>query len=284
MPADTLAPGSRHAIPVRDPGLAFDASIPRHWLAGNPVATHFFNGLNLVFPDGERFFIRAVSDHASEVADPALREQVRGFFGQEARHAHEHERYFDILRAQGYRVDGFLERFRRFSRWTTKRLPRGVRLSMTAGAEHWTATFGALALEDELLLREAHPTLRNLIVWHATEEIEHKAVAFDVYEDRYGRGPTGWLLRVVGYGVATALLFGWTLAGTRMLIAQDGLDRGTLRGARRELRQNEGGFAPGRLLRGALAYLRPGFHPNQTDELPLAHARLAQFGIGGAEA
>ena len=47
---------SDHDIPLRKPNLEFGASIPRHWMNGNAFATHFFNGLNLVFPDGERFF------------------------------------------------------------------------------------------------------------------------------------------------------------------------------------------------------------------------------------
>lgn len=48
-------------IPVRKIDLPFDDGVPNHWLAGSPFATHFFNDLNLVFPDGERFFIRAVA-------------------------------------------------------------------------------------------------------------------------------------------------------------------------------------------------------------------------------
>ncbi len=277
--SNTLAPGSRHEIPVRDPGFAFDASIPRHWLADNPIATHFFNGLNLVFPDGERCFIRAVSDHASEIRDPALREQVSAFFGQEARHAAEHERYFDTLREQGYEIDRFLGRFGRLARLSNRHLPRSLRLAMTAGAEHWTAVFGAQALEDELLLKRAHPTLRNLILWHATEEIEHKAVAFDVFIEAYGRGPLGWLLRMVGYGAATVILFGWTIAGTRMLLRQDDLRRNDVDRARRELRTHHRWANLKATLRAAASYLRPGFHPNETDELGLAHARLAEFGI-----
>lgn len=277
-PSEGLSPGSRHPIPVRNPGLDFDAAIPRHWLGGNPIATHFFNGLNLVFPDGERFFIKAVTDHVGRIDDPALRQQVSGFFGQEARHAHEHERYFDVLRSQDYRIDRFLERFRAFSRACNRWLPRGLRLSMTAGAEHWTATFGAMALEDEFLIEHAHPTMRNLILWHATEEIEHKAVAYDVYQSCRG----SWLLRIAGYALATLILFGWTLAGTRLLLRQDDLPRETLRDARRSLRRLDDGAGLRRILASVAAYLKPGFHPNQTDELPLAHRRLREFGIGTA--
>ncbi len=271
-----LAPGSRHPIPVRKPEFPFDASIPRHWLGGNALATQFFNGLNLVFPDGERFFIRSVKDHMADLpADSPLRDQVRGFFGQEAHHTREHERYFDTLRAQGYRIDGFLGRFERFGEWCNRWLPRGLRLAMTAGAEHWTATFGAMALEDRFLLQEAHPTMRNLVLWHASEEIEHKAVAFDVFQECNGR----WSVRVLGFAIATVALFAWTIAGTRMLLRQDRIRREELARCRAQLRELDGGEAPRRVLASAWAYLKPGFHPNQTDELPLAYRRLAEFGI-----
>ena len=112
--APNLEPGSRHPIPVRHPDFPFDASIPRHWADGNPVASHIFNALNLTFPEGERFFIRAVNDHVGQIEDSALRKQARGFAGQEAVHGREHERYFDVLRAQGYRIDRFLRHFERF--------------------------------------------------------------------------------------------------------------------------------------------------------------------------
>jgi hypothetical protein len=272
-----LAPGSRHPIPIRNPRLGFDASIPRHWLAGLAPATHFFNGMNLVFPDGERFFIRAVRDCLPGVADETLRAQVQGFAGQEGRHAHEHQRYFDVLRAQGYEIDGFLRRFGRFCEWTNRWLPAPLRLAMTAGAEHYTATFGAHALEAPLL-RSAHPVMQRLIVWHATEEIEHKAVAFDVLRAAH----PSYALRMLGFLLATLSLFGWAIAGARMLLRQDGIPGRVLRQQGREIRRQDGGRLPRMLWAGIRRYLRPSFHPNQSDELALAHARLAEVGIDPA--
>jgi hypothetical protein len=275
-----LHPGSRHAIPVRRPGFDFSADIPRHWLAGNAVATHFFNGLNLVFPDGERFFIAAVRSRLPRITDPELRRQVQGFFGQEGRHAYEHERYFETLEAQGYRIRGYLRWFERFIRFTTRWLPAPLRLSITAGAEHYTATFGALSFEEELVER-AHPTMRSLIVWHATEEIEHKAVAFDVLQATH----PSYALRVVGFAIATLELFGWSLAATRMLLAQDlaagRLTREELRAARRDLRERQRRGAA-RVRRRVRDYLRRDFHPNQVDDLARARERLAELVPGVA--
>lgn len=277
-----LAPGSRHGIVVRKPGLDFDTDIPRHWLGGSAFETHLFNGLNLVFPDGERAFVRAVRDHLDQIEDEELREQVKGFFGQEGAHAREHERYFAILEAQGYDLSTFLRRLRRFSAVLNRWIPASVRLAFTAGAEHYTATFGAMALEDDFI-DQAHPTLRKLILWHATEEIEHKAVAYDVLQATH----PSYLLRLLGFALATLLLFSWSAAGTRMLLRQDRragrLDRDRLRRERRILAERE--HARGhRRMKAVMAYLRPGFHPNQTDELPLAHRRLAELGIEPAAA
>jgi predicted metal-dependent hydrolase len=265
---------SRNDIPVRKVEIPFDDTIPRHWFGGNAWQTHFFNGLNLVFPDGERFFIRAVQDRLDRVEDPGLLAQARGFAGQEGRHAHEHERYFEILAHQGYAVERFLGRFKRFVAWTNRFVPAPLRLAMTAGAEHYTATLGHLVLGDSVI-DEAHPTMRQLILWHAAEEIEHKAVAFDVLRDTH----PSYALRILGFVIATVLLFGWAGAGRRMLLRQDGIDRREATRQLRALRARDGGRFPKALLAGMRAYLRRDFHPADVDDLPLARSRLVEIGL-----
>lgn len=269
---ESLLPQPRHDVPVRKLSFAFDESIPNHWIDDNAFATHVFNGLNLVFPDGERFFIDAVRDRLRPDLDPGLRKQVMGFIGQEARHAHEHERYFDTLRAQGYRIDTFLRRFRSFARFTTRWLPAPLRLSMTAGAEHWTATLGAAALHPGML-HNLHPTMERLILWHALEEIEHKNVAYDVLQATH----PSYLLRIVGYLLATVVLFGWSGFATRMLLRQERLSQTEIAQQRRRMRAQEKPEVVRTVRQSALAYFRRDFHPSQIDDLPLAHSRLADI-------
>lgn len=263
---------SDHDIPLRRPDLDFDAAIPRHWMNGNVFATHFFNGLNLVFPDGERFFVKAVHDHLDRVTDPVLRRQATQFAAQEGQHARQHERYFDCLRRQGYQIDGFLRRFHGFFRFTNRWLPARLRLAMTAGAEHYTAVLGAGAIEDFALLADAHPVMRQLIVWHAAEEIEHKAVAFDVLRATH----PGYLLRITGFVIATVCLFGWAIAGMRMLATQDRVSRAVFDEHRRLALARDGYRGVARIRAGVRAYLRRDFHPGETDHLALARRRLAE--------
>ncbi len=271
------SPLPRPKIEVRTPDLAFPADLPHHWLAGNAVATQVFNGLNLVFPDGERFFIRAVRDCAGDSLDPALRSEIRAFNGQEGRHAYEHERYFEVLEAQGYRVKGFLRVFRRFLDWSNRLMPAPLRLAITAGAEHYTATFGAFAFEDPLL-DQAHPSMKKLMLWHAAEEIEHKHVAFDVLQATH---PGVWLRRL-GYVLATLDLFGFSAFAARMLLRQDvqagRLRRADVKGQRAALQAAQAQFAEPMKAR-VRAYWRADFHPSETDERPQAYAKLAELGI-----
>ena len=61
-----------------------------------------------------------------------------------------------------------------------------VRLAMTAGMEHITAIMSEFILNNPEVLEPLQETMRELIYWHAVEEIEHKAVAFDVYQQCVG--------------------------------------------------------------------------------------------------
>ncbi len=262
---------AQHEIPVRKVNLPFEG-VPQHWFGDNAMQTHIFNGLNLVFPDGERFFVRAVMDHVDRIESPELRAQIKGFAGQEGWHAHEHERYFATMRAQGYRIDGFLRSFRKFVAWHTKYLPASLRLSVTAGAEHYTATLGAFALENPRM-HEAHPVMRRLIAWHAIEEIEHKAVAFDVLR---ATNPS-YALRIAGFLIATATLLGWTVAGTRMLLRQDGISKEQAKRMLRDLERRDGGKMRRAIRDGFRIYFRRDFHPNQIDDLDMAHAHLNEI-------
>lgn len=253
-------------ILVRKPRLDFSQHIDRFYLGDNVVKTHIFNALNLLFPDGERFFVKSVHDHAKDLTDPQLLRDARAFAGQEGQHAHQHERFFENLAQQGYSFEKLLDRFQRLARWS-KNVPRSLRLAITAGAEHYTATMAALLLESGML-EDCDPTMRNLMTWHALEEIEHKHVAYDVLVACYPK--TSYPLRLIGFIAASAVIAGFTFAGLRMLLIQDG-KRGRLTRAR--FNADRAAMHEGRELRfrkklriALLKYFVPGFHPNQQDD------------------
>ncbi|HVH43947.1 MAG TPA: metal-dependent hydrolase [Labilithrix sp.] len=275
----------REPLRVRAPRLGFEGT-RRYWFAGSPAATHMSNGVNLLFPAGERFFVRSVRHYLDRVS-PDLAAQVKGFFGQEGRHAQAHERLFDTLRAQGFDVDSILRRYEHVAfDYIERAAPPPLRLAVTVALEHFTALMAEDALTLETLVH-ADPEIRRLLEWHAVEELEHKAVAFDVLREV----APSYALRVAGMAVAASTLAGFWLFATNELLEQDG---SSLREARRELKQlrraakREGArrladpVGKRIFLRGMLAYLKPGFHPMQRDHSKLITdtlERLANEGV-----
>jgi predicted metal-dependent hydrolase len=281
---DTDAPAARpmrkRPIPVRAMGFPFEGNVPRFWLMGSPHATHYSNALNSLFPEGERFFIRSVKYYVDRIQDdPKLLERVKGFFGQEGRHGHEHERWNRILEAQGYEIESFLQEHAKVAYgFFEPNVPPSLRLAVTAALEHLTASMAANGLTGELL-DHADPIMAGLLRWHAAEEIEHKSVAFDVFMKVDGR----YSVRILGMFAALAgLMLSWR-AATKHLLAQEA-KRGTDLESRAEwARENpvmraENARRADMFRRALRDYLRRDFHPDQKDDYALARGYLESIG------
>jgi hypothetical protein len=270
-----IAVSDRASVPrVRSPGVDLDAPVPRHWFAGNVFLTHVANGVNLLFPAGERFFVRSVNHYLDRVESPLLRAQIKGFFGQEGRHAKEHERFFRQLEAQGYDIARFLALYERVAYGVIEKLaPPALRLSTTAACEHFTAIMAEHALQNGLLA-EAHPSVRELLLWHASEEIEHRAVAFDVLQEV----SPGYGMRVAGLAMAAACLSGFWIMASLMLLAQErDVSLARLWRDRRSALKKRSRHAI--FLPGMREYLRRDFHPSDKDLDGLAARYLASVGL-----
>lgn len=252
-----------------------DATIPAHWYDDDRVLTRNADALHMLFPAGERFFMRSVRAFVPSIKDPLLLARVRGFMGQEAMHGREHHRAFSLLDRDGIEYQSFLDNYE--THWL-KRLEAKAHpltnLAVTCALEHLTATLGASSFSDPMLQR-AHPTMRNLMLWHAAEEVEHKSVAYDVYEAMGG----GYVRRVLAMVVALTLLMVMWQRGTRHLLNQDGgLTRADMRALRKKV-QTEGRDLLADFRRAAVVYMRPGFHPNDIDDAHLAYDYFAAQAI-----
>jgi predicted metal-dependent hydrolase len=259
-------------IPVRKMNFDF-TDVPKNYMNGSLAKSHLFDGLNLLFPEGERFFMRAVRDGLNKIDNPDLKQQARGFFGQETQHAIEHEKFFDVLEQNGYTFRNKLNKIDKFILKMRDILPAGLRLSLTAGAEHLTAVLGAATLNDEDI-EKSHPAMRDLIQWHAIEEIEHKAVAFDVYQESNGN----YLLRILGYVGAMAFIHIASHSLVKDFLIQDGYSKKEakklIKQTHKEMLSNHKNL--GKDLR---AYFKPGFHPNDFDESTLLERAMNRLGI-----
>ncbi|HEX2676394.1 MAG TPA: metal-dependent hydrolase, partial [Polyangiales bacterium] len=136
------------------------------------------------------------------------------------------------------------------------------------------ASMAALVFEQDIV-DDCDPTMRDLIRWHALEEIEHKHVAYDVYARMH---PYNYPLRILGFLLASVVIMGFTGRGMRMLLSADALagriTREQFAAARREMREGKALAFRKAMLPALLKYFVPGFHPNQQDDSALL-ARVA---------
>lgn len=255
-------------------------TVPRHWLGGRRSVTTFFDTLSVFFPDGERFFVDAVKAHKDRLPEGRLRSDVVRFCGQEGVHAREHVRYNEMLDAQGYPGTRLQKRVERILDFVRRTAPPSLQLSATCALEHFTAVMATFLLEDPRLLEEAHPEMRALWRWHAAEEYEHRAVAFDVYAEVGGT----YSERVYAMVLAAAIF--WTLVPVHQfeMMRADGT-QWSLREWRalyRWLFTDPGPMRP--MARRWLDYFRRDFHPSDHRSDEVLEAWKAAYAEGRAVA
>jgi predicted metal-dependent hydrolase len=264
-----------HAIWIRDLDRHPDGSTPRYWFGGDPFTTHFFNAISSTFPEGERFFIRSVRHFADTIEDEALRRDLAGFVGQEGRHSREHDHHVSLLLAQGYggihRLNGIL---RGVTGWLSRHAPR-LSLALTTAIEHVTATSAHhLLAHPDVWTGPMDPAMQRLWRWHAIEETEHKAVAFDVYQHAVG---SVWLRRLAMADATLGFLGEVFVRHTYLLIKDRQFRPGVLARGFRVL-FGRGGFI--RTIWPMLtAFWRRDFHPWQNDNRDLLARRKHEWGF-----
>lgn len=148
----------------------------------NSCISAMWVALSASFPAGEGEFIKSVKLFEGQISDPKLLGEMRDFAHQEAHHSLQHRqvnKMFDDLGYQTSRLNDFIkEKFKqREQTWSAEK-----RLARTVCAEHVTAVMAHHALTHPEHMAHFPESFRKLFLWHAIEEIEHKSVAFDVYQ------------------------------------------------------------------------------------------------------
>jgi predicted metal-dependent hydrolase len=241
------------------------------WHAQGSHVTHFFNALSIFFPAGERFFMDSVRLYRDQVSDPELKQAVLAFIGQEAMHSREHIEYNEMLENAGlpaHKMDKFV--------WDLlanlkKALPQRLQLAGTIALEHYTAVLGDMILRHPEKLEGSDPQFVRMWRWHALEETEHKAVAYDVWNATSKQPAVDYANRVIAMFLATAILWpSLAMVHARLVMADEGCKKNRLRGyidLAKFLVIDNGPFR--RLIPETLQFFKPGFHPWDQDNSEL---------------
>ncbi len=167
------------------------------------VRETYLVAFSLTMPYLEPYLIRTFRSIADDITDSVLAADVHEFIGQEAQHFQNHRRINTIIKEQlGTAVAARLQKvedrleadYRRFNAEKSRRF----NLVYAEGFEAMTCAMAMTMFEEVSSGSRAGDgrfgAWQQLWAWHAAEEIEHRNVAFDVYEHLDG----SWARRVTG--------------------------------------------------------------------------------------
>lgn len=183
-----MAELSKSPIPIvpRRPRWDFADLKERWFFGGNGLKSAFIVALSGSFPPGEKEFIQSVRLFMDQIRDPKLVADVNEFTTQEGQHSLQHKRMNDAFDRLGYSATQVSEQFEEIEKEWAEERSDADRLAATVVMEHITAVMAHHALTRPEEFDPLPDSVRELLFWHAIEEIEHKSVAFDVYEECVG--------------------------------------------------------------------------------------------------
>lgn len=263
-------------ITPRDRRFGRNEKRNRWWLKNDPIATAFYNALSVTFPKGEAFFVESVRAHR-EGTPPKLTAEINAFIKQEAIHSREHVAFNRHVTDQGYDIS-LLERHVDEALALTKGRPAIANLAATMALEHFTAIIASQLIGNPRHLDGAEGDSGRLWRWHASEEIEHKGVAYDTWMhatrdwSRWQR----WKVKSIIMLVTTKNFFKGRTQGMIELLRQDELTGPAIWARLFWYAFGRPGMAR-KIARGWFAYFLPGFHPWNHDDRALIALSESEF-------
>lgn len=239
--------------------------MPQFAIEDNSLISTFFYALSAMFPEGERFFIHSVRHYQKSISDPDMIANIKGFIGQEAHHGRCHDDLNDEIEKLGIPMTMISNSMSARVHMLKNRFGPERQLALTVAMEHFTASLAEFILENPEVLNQAPKTFRQMMLWHSVEEIEHKAVAFDVYRQQVNNE---WMRRRVMVVAMMSLFSRITMFQIRILWQTKHMPSisewlGATRffwGKKGILRAN---------LQGLKKFFQRDFHPNDIDQSAL---------------
>jgi predicted metal-dependent hydrolase len=169
-------------LPSRRVRFEFPDDLNPAWNPRVPEFAFAANGISLLMPYAEPYFVKTVESALPDI-DAELAPRVEDFLRQERQHHGQHRRFNDLIGARYggiTRLEGWIGRT---YGWLSRTRSLRFNLAFAAGSE--TIAFAIARWSDahyRQVFSGADPVPTTLFLWHLAEEVEHKSVAFDVWE------------------------------------------------------------------------------------------------------
>ena len=172
-------------VVLREMSFEFSPEDDPMWNRAAPEFVAAANGVSLMMPYIEPYFAASIRRVIPELeADhPTLAGTAADFVRQELQHQREHRRFNGLLRARFPKLTRLEGRMRRVYGWLGR--TRSTRFNVAFAASSEAIAYSLARWTSDHLaefMRGGDRVATDLFLWHLAEEVEHKSVAFDVWE------------------------------------------------------------------------------------------------------
>ena len=238
--------------------LTAPADLAGPWCNSDARTSATLEAVSFVTPALERFFIRTVADCLPLAGnDTQLERLCREFIHEEAEHTGAHRKLNAALLAYMKSPPPGLAAVEGLLDMVNRRLSLSTRVALVAALEHFTAVLSKSYLRSHGRLQFGCAYARDLFHQHALEEIDHRAVAFDLWVHRGGGSVPVRLAAITSILVVGAVYLGmatpWILHrknGGRLTATLAGL-----------LAKRPAPAGAGSTLKDLFRYVRRDYHP-----------------------
>ncbi len=264
--------------------IHFDVSGAKsgHWLDGDPVGTAVMNTLSLTFPDGERLFMDAVRAYRDQL-DGKLAQDAKDFIAQEAIHSREHHLLNRAIDRSKYPIERIEAQIREKIALSRSGGPMRMLVS-TICLEHFTAMLADMFAAHDDMFSKTEASIKDMWRWHAMEESEHKAVAYDVFlvATKDWSGFQRWFRRSLAMLLISYHFTRNIAEYASWMLEADGYSPKEARKAVKTFLWKKPNFF-GRGGHIWITWFKPGFHPWDHDNRALMAEWQAEFNLVAAE-
>ena len=173
-------------ITVRKMPFEFPTDIDAIFVDGDHKRSFGFIAGSLLLPHLEPYLIRSMKAAEKHVTDPVVADGLDKFVRQEAQHYQMHKKFNQTVRLAGFpELEAFEKElsddYHRFT--STKSLK--FNLAYAEGFEALTMNAVKHMMEPNGFGNDL-PSFMQMVEWHFVEELEHRTIAFDVYDHVFG--------------------------------------------------------------------------------------------------
>jgi predicted metal-dependent hydrolase len=260
---------------VRRMPFEFPENLDPEFIAGEPEQSFALIAASLLLPHLEPYLIRSMREAKSQVTDPEILDGLKRFSSQEGQHYRMHMKFNAAFRLAGFprleALESELEEdYLRFSKTKSLRF----NLAYAEGFEALTMNVIKFVMEHQGF-SDAESPLMQLWEWHFVEELEHRTVAFDVYDHVCG----GYWYRLFVGIYAQWHFTRWIRKVSRYMLEVRPPARRTSedRGARRQMARGARRAAFRHLLPNLFRIYLPSYTPHGIEISPSMQAIAAKY-------